>query len=430
MDIGFSPQTLYRLPWNFADNAISWLEPTSKCNLYCDGCYRENRKNSHRTLEEIQTHLDVFERLRKTDGVSIAGGEPLTHPEICEIVKMCKKKGWKAIINTNGALLTKELLHELRLAGVDGFTFHIDSGQNRPGWKDKNEIELNELRLQIAEMLAREGGDISCSFNSTVYPETLKYVPDVLKWSQKYMNIVHVMVFIIYRMAITNRNLDFYVADRQVTFDDMVYAKEEDARPIDIMAPDVVREIRKIYPEFMPSAYLNGTMRTDHYKWLLTGRMGNKHEIFGYVGPKFMELVQTFKHIFTDKYLAYSHPCNLRKGRLYFLLAPFDKGISKIAKNYFKSFSNNPKAFFSRLHHQSVLIIQPADIDEHGEVSMCDGCPDITVWNNQLVWSCRMEEQNRWGQNVRIVPHSEVKDKDIEKQIERILITDKEAIQK
>jgi hypothetical protein len=37
---------------------------------------------------------------------------------------------------------------------------------------------------------------------------------------------------------------------------------------------------------------------------------------------------------------------------------------------------------------------------------MCDGCPDMTVWNNQLVWSCRMEEQMKWGQNVHIVPQN------------------------
>jgi len=39
---------LYRLPWTLPDNAISWLEPTSMCNLACDGCYRENQKNSHK----------------------------------------------------------------------------------------------------------------------------------------------------------------------------------------------------------------------------------------------------------------------------------------------------------------------------------------------------------------------------------------------
>jgi MoaA/NifB/PqqE/SkfB family radical SAM enzyme len=32
----------YRLPWNYPDNGISWLEPTTDCNLRCEGCYRLN----------------------------------------------------------------------------------------------------------------------------------------------------------------------------------------------------------------------------------------------------------------------------------------------------------------------------------------------------------------------------------------------------
>lgn len=407
MGPALTPGALYRLPWNFSDNAISWLEPTSACNLYCDGCYRENRKNAHKSLPEVQHELDVFERLRKCDGVSIAGGEPLKHPEIVEIVRMVKRKGWKAIINSNGALLTKELLHELKLAGVDGFTFHVDSGQNRPGWQGKNELELNALRKQLAEMLAHEGG-ITCSFNATIYPETLHYLPQILRWSQENIDKVHVMVFILYRMAITDKNFDFYVGDQQVVFDDMMYSKTDDRRRVDITSPEVVELIRKEDdPSFMPCAFLNGTEKSDSYKWLLTGRMGNKHSIFGYVGPRFMELVQTANHLFTGKYLAYASPTIQRKGRLYFLLAPIDRGLRNIVRNYFSSLFRRPVAFFSKVHFQSVMIIQPADVFETGSVNMCDGCPDITVWEDQLVWSCRMEEQMRWGQNVRIVPRSE-----------------------
>lgn len=395
---------LYRLPWNLADNSISWLEPTSKCNLYCDGCYRENRVNSHKPLDEIAHELDVFERYRKTDGVSIAGGEPLTHPDILEIVRMTRKKGWKPVINSNGALLTPELLRELKSVGVDGFTFHVDSGQQRPGWKGKNELELCELRQSLADMLAEVGG-ISCSFNATIYPENMQYVPELLKWGQKNIDKVHVMVFILYRMAILGKDFDFYVGSKQVKFDDMTYSKEDDNRRTDVTSDELVWLIRKeVDPNFMPSAFLNGTESPDSYKWLLTGRLGNKREIFGYVGPKFMELVQTLKHVFTGSYLAYSHPKWLRRGRLYFLAAPFDKGIKNAMKNYFRSFQLNPKAFFSRMHHQSVMIIQPADVLKNGAVNMCDGCPDITVWNDQLVWSCRMEEQMRWGENMRMAP--------------------------
>lgn len=398
-----SPVTMYRLPWNLTDNAISWLEPTSACNLYCDGCYRENRKDSHKSLREIGHELDVFEKYRKCDGVSIAGGEPLAHPDIVEIVRMVKRKGWKAIINSNGGLLTPELLRELKRAGADGFTFHVDSGQVRPQYTGCNELELNALRNTLADMLHEVGG-MTCSFNATIYPETLQYVPALLQWAQEKIDRVHVMVFINYRMAVMGKDVDFYIGDEQVRFDDMMYSKKDDHRRTDISSPEVVDVIRTLYPDFTPCAYLNGSERPDSYKWLMTGRMGNSRRIFGYVGPKFMEIVQTVNHLFTGKYLAYGSPAMQRRGRLYSLLAPFDAGIRGVMKSWLGSLFRHPAAFFKRIHFQSVMIIQPADILANGSVNMCDGCPDITVWNDQLVWSCRMEEQLRWGQNVRMVP--------------------------
>jgi hypothetical protein len=39
-----------------------------------------------------------------------------------------------------------------------------------------------------------------------------------------------------------------------------------------------------------------------------------------------------------------------------------------------------------------------------GALSMCDGCPDITVYDDKLVWSCRMEELINFGDWVRAVP--------------------------
>lgn len=403
MNLDITPQKLFRLPWNLADNAISCLEPTYSCNLACDGCYRENRRNTHKSLKEIAQELDVFQELRKTDSISIAGGEPLMHPQIIEIVKMIKQRGWKPIINTNGERLTKDLLIELKNAGVWGFTFHVDSYQGRPGWKGKNEIELNELRLHYAQMLSEVGG-ITCSFNSTVYPDTIKYITNLVLWAQEHIDIVHTMVFIIYRIGTLDGSYDYYVGDKKIDFGEVTYTRENETRRTDVKSEEIIAEIRKEYPDFMPCAFLNGTHLANSYKWLLTGRMGNKHQIFGYVGPRFMELVQNVKHFFTGTYLAYSKPSLLHKGRLYFLLSPFDKGIYSIAKHYFRSLVTNPKAFFSKVYYQSIMIIQPVDILSDGETNMCDGCPDITVWKNKLVWSCRMEEQLKYGQQVRVVP--------------------------
>jgi MoaA/NifB/PqqE/SkfB family radical SAM enzyme len=396
----------YRLPWNLTDNAISWLEPTAKCNLSCDGCYRKNENDSHKSLEVIREELNVFNKFRKCDGVSIAGGDPLLHPNIIEMVKMVKEDGCKPILNTNGLALTKELLAELKKAGVYGFTFHIDSKQNRPGWKDASEIELNQLRYQYARML-KEAGNISCSFNSTVYEDTLQYVPEMVKWAEKNIDIVQVMVFIIYR-AVNNATADYYLGPQKIDMNKLVYNEETQER-VDIQTDEVVEKIRTLYPDFDPCAYLSGSEQPDTFKWLLTGRLGTKKKTYGYMGGKSMEIVQTFHHMFKGKYLAYSQPKMTRKGKSLLLLSLFDKKLRKAAWKFYK----NPFNIFKRLHYQSVMIIQPIDILDDGRQNMCDGCPDITVWNGKLVWSCRMEEQLNFGYNLRTYPKDLLKDKQL-----------------
>ena len=385
----------YRLPWNLSDNIISWLEPTAKCNLACLGCYRKNEVNSHKTLAEIKKELEVFMKYRKTDSVSIAGGEPLLHPQITEIVQMVADSGCKPIVNTNGIALTPELLHKLKSAGVFGFTFHIDSRQNRPGWKDADEMKLNELRYKYAKMLADEGG-ISCSFNSTVYEDTLKYIPDMLRWAQQNIDIVHVMVFILYR-AVNNELVDFYLGPKKIDMTSLVYNEDVPDRT-DLKADEAVEMIRSQYPDFDPCAYLNGSEKADSFKWLLSGRIGNKKKIYGYMGSKAMEFVQAGYHLLHNKYLSYTHPKMNRKGK--FMIAFMGLFDRKLRRTFFRFF-RNPFRIFSRLYYQSVMIIQPVDFLEDGTQSMCDGCPDMTVWNGKLVYSCRMEEQLKYGYNLR-----------------------------
>jgi MoaA/NifB/PqqE/SkfB family radical SAM enzyme len=387
----------YRLPWNLADNIISWLEPTSKCNLACLGCYRKNEVDSHKSLDEIREELKVFHHYRNTDSVSIAGGDPLLHPDIVEIVKMVTEFGSKPIVNTNGIALTKELLTELKKAGAYGFTFHIDSKQNRPGWKKANEIELNELRYQFARMLADAKG-LSCSFNSTVYEDTMQYIPEMMKWAHRNIDIVNVMVFILYR-AVNNNQVDFYLGPKKIDMSELVYNEDVPDR-VDLKADEIIEIFRTVYPDFDACAYLNGSEKVDSFKWLLSGRIGTKKKIYGYMGRKAMEIMQAGYHLLFGKYLSYTRPKINGKGRTLLLFAAFDKKLRKAFRNYYK----NPFNIFKKLYYQSVMVIQPVDFLDDGRQSMCDGCPDMTVWNGKLVWSCRLEEQLKFGYNLKTYP--------------------------
>ena len=394
---------LYRLPWSLPDNAISWLEPTAICNLKCDGCYREKEKDSHKPLDQVFHELDVFQNLRKSDCISIAGGDPLLYPQIVELVAEIHRRGLKPIVNTNGKALTRELLKELKKAGVFGFTFHVDSKQGRGGeWKNKNELELNELRLYYAQMLADEG-NIACSFNSTVYEDTFQYVPGMVDWAQEHMDIVNTMVFIAFRHVVPDMPFDWYAGGKKIFWQDITYHSDKKRR-IDIRSTDLVKLLREKDPNYSPAAYLNGTEEPNSFKWLLTVRLGNKDSILGYAGPKFLELTMSAYHLLKNRYLSYAAPRDTRKGRLVLsLLWPFDRGIRKASGRYFRWLLMNPFRIFKRTYLQSIMFIQPVDFMPDGSHSMCDGCPDITVWEDRLVWSCRLEEQKNYGTFLRSV---------------------------
>jgi hypothetical protein len=217
------------------------------------------------------------------------------------------------------------------------------------------------------------------------------------------------MVFILFRYITTDTPFDFYAGDKKIIWNDIHYHSEK-KEVTDLMATDAVKVIKEKFPDFTPAAFLNGTAKPDHFKWLLTERVGNKNKIFGYAGNKFLELVMTIYHYFNDKYLSYASPKILSTGRLTLLSTwLLDKGIKKAFKNYLKYLAGNPFRMFKKVYMQSIMIIQPVDLMPNGDQSMCDGCPDITYWKDKdgsekLVWSCRLEELINYDNFLRMIP--------------------------
>lgn len=403
MSAALEPRNLYRLPWSLTDNGISWLEVTNKCNLACEGCYRDQRGGGHKSLGEIAADLDVFRRHRQSDCMSIAGGDPLVHPRIVEIVAMVKAGGWKPILNTNGLALTPELLRDLKRAGVFGFTFHVDASQVRPDSHATCEREHNSLRQKLAEMVAAEG-NIGCAFNQTVNAKTLAEVPDVVRWARKRPDLVHSVVFILYRQPFMMGAYDYFVGDRRIvpreSYEDCTWGGSNR-----VTATDVVRTIREAEPEYWPCAYLNGTEDPNSFKWLLAMRAAAGERTFGFFSPRFMEAAQTTNHFLRRRWLAYCSPKELRCGlSAALLLAPFDHRMRGIAWRWFGSALRRPSLWLRPVHLQTFAIIQPIDVLPDGRMNMCDGCPDLTVYEGRLYWSCRLEEIKNWGQFMTAVP--------------------------
>lgn len=398
-------RNLYRLPWSMNDNPIAWLEVTDICNLKCEGCYRSTL-TGHKPLDQIKEELRFFKQWRNPDNVSIAGGEPLLHPDIIEIIAYIKELGIKPIVLTNASKLTPEYLKELKKAGLAGFTIHIDSHQNRPKWEGKSEAENNDLRQFYADMIYAVGG-LYTIFNVTVYPSTYMDIPDIVRWGQSNFEKVQGLVFITYRTAATDTYEAIDPQSQHVDMSKLSYISDRFDEEF-VTSQEVYAKIKSICPEYEAAGYLGGTQRHDSIKWLISAVVGSKHGIYGSVGKKTMEVAQIGHHLFTGTYLAYLSNANI--GPAAFLMWPWDATIRACFGKRLKSLFKHPSQIFSPVKLQTIGIIQAPDVQKSGLADMCDSCPDMTVYDGKLINSCRMDEYRIFGGLVSILEKQNLKE--------------------
>ena len=395
------PSAMFRMPWSASDNAMTWLEPTRKCNIKCDACFATNDPASEKPLSQIESEIRMMRQLRRSDGMFIAGGEPLTHPGLAHIVRMVRSHGYKPVLVTNGVGLTPAKTAELKKAGLFGFTFHVDSHQSRPGWKGKSEKDLNALRQELADMVL-EAGEMVCGFNVTVFPDTLADMPDVVAWALRNIDRVQSYTLTALRVIDSEMPFDAYIDGRRIDVRETVYYSSKPQRTL--MSEDILAEVRKSMPDYRPSAFLGGTVRPDALKLAMGSRIGTTRETFGNLGRKSMELLQTVHHLFRGTYLALPRPNLNRTARLVFLFALFDREVRRALRAYLRAVVRDPRVLARRVHIQSLNIEQAFDVLPNGEQDHCDGCPNKTLWKDRLVSACVLDEYLKYGAQAVLVP--------------------------
>lgn len=401
--MALAKSNMYRFPWSGNDNPIGWLEVTDKCNTYCRGCYRINGMQGHKSLEQIKEEIGLLKKWRNCDNISIAGGEPLIHPDILDVVAYTRSLGIKPLILTNGIRIENDIqfIRELKAAGIVGFTFHIDSEQNRPHWKGKSEYELFELRQHYADMVHDVGG-LFASFGMTVYPGNLDFVPEMVKWANRNIDRVNGLVLIGFRNAMMEGDFDYYANGQKVDLKTS-YVADSDAESY-LTSEDIYNKIREHFPHYDTSAYMGGTQAHDKVTWLVSGQLGTPHKMYGSVGKKVMELFQIVHHVQHGTYVIYSPSNTLPK--IAFLLGLLDKGVRDTWRSWWREALQHPSELFKPLYVQSIGIIQGPDLMADGRVDMCESCPDMTVWDGKLVHSCRMDEWRLYGSYIQPQPHT------------------------
>jgi hypothetical protein len=399
--IGLEKSKLYRFPWSLNDNPIGWIEITDLCNIQCKGCYRQ-RIEGHKSLEAIKEEVLFMKQWRNIDNVSLAGGEPLIHPDIVAIVDFINQQGVKPFILTNGKRLDRELLVELKQAGLAGLSFHIDMQQIRKDWTGKSETELNELRQYYTDMVW-EVGDVPCGFSITVFRQNFNDIPELIRWALSNKGKVQSFTFITYRGALIG-GMEYSVRDQKVSlnFDSLGYVTDDAPEDINIKSTDVYRIIKTHFPEYEASAYLGGTQTHTSFKWLANLTICCEDQMLGSISPTTMELGQTCHHLLYGTYVVKLR--GVRMGKKIFLLAPLDWQIRGALGRLLRK----PQRLFKPVYGLGIGIVQAPDVLPDGRVDMCDSCPDMTYFEGRLVNSCRLDEYRKYGELITPTPSEEV----------------------
>src|SRR5215475_4269997 len=106
------------------------LEPLFQCNLACSGCGKiQHPEHELRRRMPVEQAVEAVEECG-APMVSIAGGEPLIHPEIHEIVDELVKRKKFVVLCTNAVLLPKHL-HRFKPSKNFAWMVHIDGLRER-----------------------------------------------------------------------------------------------------------------------------------------------------------------------------------------------------------------------------------------------------------------------------------------------------------
>lgn len=156
------------------------IEPLFACNLSCPGC----GKIQHPTdiLRKRLSLEDILEAVREsgTPMVSIAGGEPLLHPDMARIVAELIRRKIYVYLCTNGVLLRRRM-DQYKPSHFFSWVVHVDGLKERHDLAVDREGVFDEAVAAIRE--AKERGfrvTTNSTFFNTDSPKTVRDVLDFL----------------------------------------------------------------------------------------------------------------------------------------------------------------------------------------------------------------------------------------------------------
>ncbi len=140
---------------------MAQIVPMRFCNLSCAYCNEYDKVSEPVPVDEMLRRIDHLARLG-TSIITISGGEPLTHPDLDQIIARIRHHGRIAGMITNGYFLMPDRIERLNKAGLDHMQISIDNVQ--PDEISKKSLKVLDKKLEFLSQYA----DFHVNINSVV----------------------------------------------------------------------------------------------------------------------------------------------------------------------------------------------------------------------------------------------------------------------
>lgn len=179
--------------WNVLNSSeINFIPPifiatiTEACNLRCPTCLYvlEDKKYLSRgflKIEDLKFILDKY-KAKKADIIFLTGGEPLLHPEIKDIIKLCKLYKLIVKISTNGILI-KDKIEQIK--DIDEMNISLDcydyvSYQKNRGGTNEQYVKLIKSFDEISY------SDIKAHYSFLLHKGNVFQIEEMLEFAESF----------------------------------------------------------------------------------------------------------------------------------------------------------------------------------------------------------------------------------------------------
>lgn len=373
----------FRMPWSNDSVPHAVLDILRGCNVTCRACYN-NRTRSIKPLSRIEVELDQLMSLRRLQCVTIVGGEPTLHPDLCKVVRMVRDRNLHPVIMSNAVDLTTERLTELKSAGVSMIMAHIDSHQKRPDVPVNAQLHhFDELRRTIVARIAECGigaGLIATGYRSRV-DELVSLAKLVIDSPHAdYLLVTNCTQFSRFSeiqgnlqtgLNCTKRNDD----NEDELADEVLGVQETD---------DVLRHELGLHPMF----YVGSHLEPNEPRWMsyVVGASRQSDDRVRYHSLKSScteRLAVRLIRLIGGRHIFYQRESSTRF-RMQMLANALTGGRLIATLNFLAGTMR--KRHHLRAKH--LLFQAGPTLDESGAINHCYACPDATIRDGQLVPLC------------------------------------------